>query len=106
MTSASESIASVKPMFGGSFQWCFDIATSRWLVVGQFRKLDRQLTFRVGHGESTEQSILEFMPNWERLAPVALAAEEPIAQLVIDTAFALLVLPEPGGDLLLELGSA
>jgi len=39
----------------------------------------------------------------ERLAPVALAAEEPVAQLVVDRAAAEVVVLEPSGDLLLRL---
>ena len=49
-------------------------------------------------------SLVQFVQDRERLAPVALPAEEPVAQLVVDLALAQPVLFQPGGDLLLELG--
>ena len=46
---------------------------------------------------------VELVQDRKRLAPVALAAEEPVAQLVVDLALAAPALGQPFGDLLLEV---
>src|SRR5580692_11821073 len=47
---------------------------------------------------------VDLVQDRERLAPVALAAEQPVAQLVVDPSAALPALLQPGRDPLLELG--
>ncbi len=41
---------------------------------------------------------VEFVPEWERFAPVALSGEEPVAEAVVDGLFAESGFGEPGGD--------
>jgi hypothetical protein len=46
------------------------------------------------------------LPNdRERLAPVSLTREKPVAQFVIDRALALAAFFQPGGDFLFRLGA-
>src|SRR5437867_2611152 len=47
---------------------------------------------------------IELVQNRERLTPIALPAEEPIAQLVVDLPLPLVLRFEPIGDLCLKRG--
>ena len=44
------------------------------------------------------------MENRKRLAPIALAAEQPVPELIIHRAFAVAVFLQPGLHLFLSLG--
>ena len=70
-------------------------------VVGHLGQLDRQ--HRVGHAVGDAVLVED---DRERLAPVALPAEQPVAQLVGDRRLAQALLLQPGGDPLLGLGDA
>ena len=65
----------------------------------QRRRHERQFAFR-----QARRCFAVLPDDRERLAPVALAREEPVAQLVIDRRAAESVLFEPGDDLLLGFG--
>ena len=67
--------------------------------IVQRRRDERQL-------DSGDGLVLAVLPDdRERLAPVALPGEEPVAQFVIDRAPAEALLFQPGGDLALRLRS-
>ena len=68
-------------------------------VVGHLGQLDGQ--HRVGHAVGDAVLVED---DRERLAPVALPAEQPVAQLVGDRGLAQALLLQPGGDPLLGLG--
>ena len=73
------------------------LAVGRRAVVLHFGQAHGQVFFRHGH-----HPALLAMQQRERLAPEALAAEEPVAQLVVHFAGALARLLQPGHDALLE----
>ena len=72
--------------------------------VGSFVVRVEQLGFEVGqfgqqHGKRTWRNgnrlVVFVVDNWERLAPIALAREQPVAQLVRDSAFTVAICGEP-----------
>ncbi len=73
-------------------------ARSRRPVILDLRQPQRQLIFR-----QTDHPAILRMQNRKRLPPIALPAEEPVAQLVVNRLPALPVLGQPGRYPLLEL---
>ena len=80
-------------------------AGKRWNGVGGFVVRVEQLGFEVGqfgkqHGKCAWWNgnwlVVFVVDNWERLAPIALAREQPVAQLVGDSAFTVAIGGEPG----------
>jgi len=77
------------------------LAGARRLVGVDLREHERQLV-RLEHADGAVRQLQER----ERFAPVALPAEQPVAQLVVDLALADALRLDPGGHPLLGLGDA
>ena len=73
------------------------------LVIFQRRRQHRQRTFRQRFVIKISGGVL-FPNDRERLAPVTLTAEQPVAQFVIDGFLAETFFFEPGGDFLFGFG--
>ena len=79
------------------------LAVGGGLVIFERRRQQRQRAFRQRLVIQIPGGIL-FPNNRERLAPVTLAAEQPVAQLVIDGLLAEAFFFQPGGDFLFGFG--
>ena len=78
------------------------LTVRRWLVIIQWWRQYGQGGF--GQRLVVPLFIAPALPNnWERLAPIALAAEKLVAEFVIDGPFAQTFGFQPGGDLFLCL---
>lgn len=74
--------------------------------VVHVRRDDGELVERNGADEAGGVAVVvEFVPERERLAPVALTREEPVAETVVDGFLAEAGLREPGGDFRFDVGS-
>src|SRR5438445_1018233 len=94
---ASGTIGQIHPIFCASQR---RLAVWGWLVIIQWWR-------QYGQGGGGQCFVVPLfiapaLPNnWERLAPVALAAEKPVAKFVIYGPFAQTFGFQPGGDLFL-----
>ena len=75
------------------------LGVARRRVVLHLRQLQRQFALRHRH-----RAVLLAMHDRNRLAPVPLPREQPVAQLVLHRRFAEALFFEPRGDLLLGFG--
>ena len=89
-----ETVTGLAPFLGAGQR---RLAGAGWLEIGQVRRRERQVIL-------DQAKVAAVVPHdRERLAPVALPTEEPVAQLVINPPLAKCLFLEPSGDFALGI---